>query len=151
MDLMYQMINSLTRVLATGSVPFSTMTSPLMLIVIFFSSRRRHTRCSRDWSSDVCSSDLCPNDLWAGSPKVKPLRGPHPEVGRLRRNPPKPSRENKPRGRRNSRRLRRGGCSNGDRTIQGTARRSRCTGASGKRPDDAGGSRLRGKLGGNQL
>src|SRR2546429_4176136 len=24
---------------------------------IFFSSRRRHTRCSRDWSSDVCSSD----------------------------------------------------------------------------------------------
>src|SRR5256884_5727813 len=27
----------------------------------FFSSRRRHTRCSRDWSSDVCSSDL----IWA--------------------------------------------------------------------------------------
>src|SRR5690606_17026613 len=25
---------------------------------IFFSSRRRHTRFSRDWSSDVCSSDL---------------------------------------------------------------------------------------------
>src|SRR5256884_8033789 len=25
---------------------------------VFFSSRRRHTRCSRDWSSDVCSSDL---------------------------------------------------------------------------------------------
>src|SRR5256884_1806383 len=25
--------------------------------VFFFSSRRRHTRCSRDWSSDVCSSD----------------------------------------------------------------------------------------------
>src|SRR6266498_4052931 len=24
----------------------------------FFSSRRRHTRCGRDWSSDVCSSDL---------------------------------------------------------------------------------------------
>src|SRR6266436_1987035 len=24
----------------------------------FFSSRRRHTRCSRDWSSDVCYSDL---------------------------------------------------------------------------------------------
>src|SRR4030042_2457807 len=24
----------------------------------FFSSRGRHTRCSRDWSSDVCSSDL---------------------------------------------------------------------------------------------
>src|SRR5690554_7213770 len=24
----------------------------------FFSIRRRHTRCGRDWSSDVCSSDL---------------------------------------------------------------------------------------------
>src|SRR5687768_7913152 len=28
-----------------------------LLILFFFSSRRRHTRCSRDWSSDVCSSD----------------------------------------------------------------------------------------------
>src|SRR5690606_11888316 len=28
------------------------------LLVFFFSSRRRHTRFSRDWSSDVCSSDL---------------------------------------------------------------------------------------------
>src|SRR5690606_41029658 len=27
----------------------------------FFSSRRRHTRFSRDWSSDVCSSDLGDN------------------------------------------------------------------------------------------
>src|SRR5699024_12036998 len=27
-------------------------------IVFFFSSRRRHTRSKRDWSSDVCSSDL---------------------------------------------------------------------------------------------
>src|SRR5438552_4981135 len=25
---------------------------------VFFSSRRRHTSCSGDWSSDVCSSDL---------------------------------------------------------------------------------------------
>src|SRR5207245_6084500 len=25
---------------------------------LFFSSRRRHTSCYRDWSSDVCSSDL---------------------------------------------------------------------------------------------
>src|SRR2546429_9851692 len=29
-----------------------------MFIIFLFSSRRRHTRCSRDWSSDVCSSDL---------------------------------------------------------------------------------------------
>src|SRR6266700_5703678 len=27
-------------------------------ILLFFSSRRRHTSFSRDWSSDVCSSDL---------------------------------------------------------------------------------------------
>src|SRR5207247_3726575 len=26
--------------------------------IFFFSSRRRHTRSTRDWSSDVCSSDL---------------------------------------------------------------------------------------------
>src|SRR6266508_4703926 len=30
----------------------------LYLIFFFFSSRRRHTRWPRDWSSDVCSSDL---------------------------------------------------------------------------------------------
>src|SRR2546429_5559791 len=30
----------------------------LEFCIFFFSSRRRHTRCSRDWSSDVCSSDL---------------------------------------------------------------------------------------------
>src|SRR5690606_40028639 len=29
----------------------------------FFSSRRRHTRFSRDWSSDVCSSDLVSTNL----------------------------------------------------------------------------------------
>src|SRR5207247_6562514 len=29
-------------------------------VVFFFSSRRRHTRSTRDWSSDVCSSDLRP-------------------------------------------------------------------------------------------
>src|SRR5207245_3681276 len=29
-----------------------------LLCACFFSSRRRHTSCYRDWSSDVCSSDL---------------------------------------------------------------------------------------------
>src|SRR5262245_4538184 len=33
-------------------------------LLFFFSSRRRHTRCLSDWSSDVCSSDL----------PIKPLR-----------------------------------------------------------------------------
>src|SRR5215217_9384444 len=30
----------------------------LIVVFFFFSSRRRHTRYWRDWSSDVCSSDL---------------------------------------------------------------------------------------------
>src|SRR5699024_11980896 len=30
----------------------------LSMFRFFFSSRRRHTRSKRDWSSDVCSSDL---------------------------------------------------------------------------------------------
>src|SRR5690606_39543934 len=32
--------------------------TPISGLLFFFSSRRRHTRFSRDWSSDVCSSDL---------------------------------------------------------------------------------------------
>src|SRR5690349_3986758 len=32
----------------------------LRVLSFFFSSRRRHTRSLRDWSSDVCSSDLFP-------------------------------------------------------------------------------------------
>src|SRR3712207_8224878 len=31
------------------------------MLFFFFSSRRRHTRYWRDWSSDVCSSDLLPH------------------------------------------------------------------------------------------
>src|SRR5699024_11935247 len=30
----------------------------VIYLFFFFSSRRRHTRSKRDWSSDVCSSDL---------------------------------------------------------------------------------------------
>src|SRR5947199_125059 len=30
----------------------------------FFSSRRRHTSCLSDWSSDVCSSDLLISTIW---------------------------------------------------------------------------------------
>src|SRR2546421_6961196 len=30
----------------------------VLYVFFFFSSRRRHTRSDRDWSSDVCSSDL---------------------------------------------------------------------------------------------
>src|SRR5439155_5476834 len=34
------------------------LNSCIFFFVFFFSSRRRHTRWPRDWSSDVCSSDL---------------------------------------------------------------------------------------------
>src|SRR5690349_21928966 len=34
------------------------MRNYLLKKLFFFSSRRRHTRSLRDWSSDVCSSDL---------------------------------------------------------------------------------------------
>src|SRR5699024_11466944 len=36
----------------------SFMDEPWAVTDFFFSSRRRHTRSKRDWSSDVCSSDL---------------------------------------------------------------------------------------------
>src|SRR5699024_1504549 len=35
----------------------------IMITFFLFSSRRRHTRSKRDWSSDVCSSDLMGKDL----------------------------------------------------------------------------------------
>src|SRR5699024_12060574 len=37
-----------------------------IVLFFFFSSRRRHTRSKRDWSSDVCSSDLAAGNttLW---------------------------------------------------------------------------------------
>src|ERR671920_1005594 len=40
----------------------------LPLFFFFFSSRRRHTRYWRDWSSDVCSSDLHLRKLGAADP-----------------------------------------------------------------------------------
>src|SRR5207249_7380551 len=36
-----------------------------LILFFFFSSRRRHTRSKRDWSSDVCSSDLNSDSLGA--------------------------------------------------------------------------------------
>src|SRR5699024_11893752 len=42
-----------------------------------FSSRRRHTRSKRDWSSAVCSSDLLPaNLLWPPGTLIHPQRSP---------------------------------------------------------------------------
>src|SRR5437870_12928221 len=44
----------------------------MFVFFFFFSSRRRHTRWPRDWSSDVCSSDLCAAlDRFTGAGKSK--------------------------------------------------------------------------------
>src|SRR5207249_6281701 len=49
-----------------------------LLVFFFFSSRRRHTRSKRDWSSDVCSSDL---EVLAGraATMAKSIARLHPE------------------------------------------------------------------------
>src|SRR5690625_7718866 len=41
------------------------------MFLFFFSSRRRHTRWPRDWSSDVCSSDLGDD----GFPRLQVIQG----------------------------------------------------------------------------
>src|SRR5690242_21575982 len=53
----------------------------VMIVCFFFSSRRRHTRLTCDWSSDVCSSDLpkChdwpSHSIWkASAAKTKPRK-----------------------------------------------------------------------------
>src|SRR5207249_6487184 len=43
-------------------------------LMFFFSSRRRHTRSKRDWSSDVCSSDLVQYDGNRGRREAAGLR-----------------------------------------------------------------------------
>src|SRR2546421_8161131 len=48
------------------------MLSVLSFFFFFFSSRRRHTRSDRDWSSDVCSSDLGT----ASTDRIAPSRKP---------------------------------------------------------------------------
>src|SRR5206468_5854067 len=63
--------------------------SPFFFFFFFFSSRRRHTRSDRDWSSDVCSSDLCPK--WGPSPPTLRTSGPSPSPGEDRRPSARPS------------------------------------------------------------
>src|SRR5437868_8151416 len=45
-------------------------------LCFFFSSRRRHTRSKRDWSSDVCSSDLVVPPLTGGHALLADCRFP---------------------------------------------------------------------------
>src|SRR5206468_8828232 len=50
----------------------------------FFSSRRRHTRSDRDWSSDVCSSDLLYwRDEFSATPSSNNRNTIDPQRGRL--------------------------------------------------------------------
>src|SRR5207247_5964322 len=49
--------------------------------VFFFSSRRRHTRSTRDWSSDVCSSDL--SACWTTTPLPRSGPGVDRRAGEL--------------------------------------------------------------------
>src|SRR5947199_3300852 len=48
------------------------LTDGVPVVFFFFSSRRRHTRCLSDWSSDVCSSDLQLAELLAELADVEP-------------------------------------------------------------------------------
>src|SRR5690606_40948104 len=52
-------------------------------MLFFFSSRRRHTRFSRDWSSDVCSSDL---NVIVGSDRADWIAGLNLWTDRFREN-----------------------------------------------------------------
>src|SRR3712207_2847418 len=46
------------------------------MVLFFFSSRRRHTRYWRDWSSDVCSSDLEEGDAALVGPLLERITSP---------------------------------------------------------------------------
>src|SRR5207253_6390402 len=46
-----------------------------LCLFFFFSSRRRHTRWPRDWSSDVCSSDLGHIEEVGAGDRLRDIRG----------------------------------------------------------------------------
>src|SRR5947199_2113567 len=52
------MIYFLSSIFFIYFITFFFYCSLFSFYIFFFSSRRRHTRCLSDWSSDVCSSDL---------------------------------------------------------------------------------------------
>src|SRR5699024_11453007 len=52
-----------------------------MFLLFFLSSRRRHTRSKRDWSSDVCSSDLTIGNIsFANALVAVKKRAPNPDA-----------------------------------------------------------------------
>src|SRR5690606_39701393 len=52
--------------------------------VVFFASRRRHTSFSRDWSSDVCSSDLAGDTFLFANSRADAHAGEREGIARLR-------------------------------------------------------------------
>src|SRR2546428_4773965 len=56
-----------------------------LLRFFFFSSRRRHTRSDRDWSSDVCSSDLTERRRATATIRDVPAGGPLSGAPRTRK------------------------------------------------------------------
>src|SRR3712207_443550 len=94
----------LGAVIASGEILYSSVFGQFILscvlcrgklpsLFFFFSSRRRHTRYWRDWSSDVCSSDLrAPRgSARSGDLGVRPARVGYPahSVRQRRRHPPR--------------------------------------------------------------
>src|SRR5699024_11259488 len=65
------------------SCPRSHRALPCRPLPFFFSSRRRHTRSKRDWSSDVCSSDLTQQKLQQETMKLFQKHGVNPLAGCL--------------------------------------------------------------------
>src|SRR2546429_2259260 len=72
----------------------SLITVRILVRFFFFSSRRRHTRCSRDWSSDVCSSDLPARRAGGGHRRHRESRGDQPAARRAHL--PAPARNGEP-------------------------------------------------------
>src|SRR5258707_11731360 len=82
-------VQLIASVLVTLRICLSWFVSvPGVDVFFFFSSRRRHTRYWRDWSSDVCSSDLLftlhhpdvlPDDDRDGQDAARGLREVHPD------------------------------------------------------------------------
>src|SRR5207253_6611358 len=82
--------STLTPAPVSMSCPSSLMR--VMRALFFFSSRRRHTRWPRDWSSDVCSSDLeaprqeeQPKETQPSQEDGRPARVEQPTTGRVKR------------------------------------------------------------------
>src|SRR3712207_7108972 len=70
--ILYWSLSMLVVIVSSFICIYDPLDIVFFIFFFFFSSRRRHTRYWRDWSSDVCSSDLTPR---IGS---LPMMHPHP-------------------------------------------------------------------------